>query len=119
MNGVIAKVGRPVALNDRVIDILDAAIRRGLSVTEACMLAGIHRSTYYEHLANNEVFAYRMELARCWLGIIANCVVFNSIVIDNNLSTSKWYLSHRDPEFGARVRCRYCASPLRSEINYK
>lgn len=113
MSGVIAKVGRPVALNESVVDILDAAIRRGLSVTEATMLAGIHRDTYYSHLAKNEAFAYRMERAKSWLNIASRLVVYNSIVIDQNPGTAKWYLSHFDPDFGARVRCQYCRSPLR------
>lgn len=114
MGGAIAKVGRPVALNDDVIRILEAALIRGLTITEATMLAGIHRDTFYAHLAKNEAFANRMEQAKSWLNMAARLVIYNSIVKDQNVSTSKWYLSHCDPDFGARIHCRYCGNRLRT-----
>jgi hypothetical protein len=114
MSGAITKVGRPVVLTDRVVDILDAAFRRGLSVTEATIIAGIHRDTYYSHLAKNEQFAYRMERAKSWLNTASRLVIYNSIVIDQNPKTAMWYLSHCDPDFGARVHCRFCGHRLRT-----
>lgn len=114
MNGVVTKVGRPAAINDRVVDILDAAFKRGLNVTEATMLAGIHRDTYYSHLAKNKEFAIRMDKAKSWLNVKAKLVIYDSLVIDQNPKTAMWYLSHCDPDFGARVHCHFCGNKLRT-----
>lgn len=100
-------------MNEQVAVLLEAAFIRGLNVKEATALAGIHRSTYYDYLAKNEDFAKRMWAAKRLLNIKAKQIVYKEIS-KGSLSTAKWYLSHHDADYGAKVRCDYCNHALRT-----
>lgn len=57
-------VGRPSKLTDEVVRKLLVCISDGMTVTEACILTGISRETYYYNLKQRGAFLYEMSLFR-------------------------------------------------------
>lgn len=95
--------GRPTVISDRVVRKLEAALRDGFNVSEACLVSGVSRSVYYERKASDSVFADKMELAQKYVTIRAKKVVVQAID-DGNFNAAKWWLEHRErDEFGSRT----------------
>lgn len=63
------EVGRPTVITERIVLKLEALLQQGHSVTKACEITRIGRTTYYQHYNNDEEFQNRMTEAEN-LGII-------------------------------------------------
>lgn len=98
MSGVI-KAGRPRAITEVEVVMLEHALRYDSGVAEACRYAGIGRTTYYAELERNREFARRMGYAKRWLGIQAKIIVADAILINHDVKISQWFLAHREPEY--------------------
>jgi len=97
MSGVNA-VGRPRAITEIEINILERMLQHDYGVAEACRYARIGRTTYYAELERNHKFANRMSKAKQWLGMQAKIVVADAI-INGDVKTSQWFLAHREPNY--------------------
>jgi len=91
------QVGRPSVITTNVIEMLERALRIGLSIKKACKLAGISRSVYYENINNDPEFERRMWAAQQYLIMKAKVVVCQAIY-NGNVSVSKWWLERKCPE---------------------
>jgi len=70
--------GRPTVINEATVRKLEQAFKDGLSVSEACFVSDIGRTTYYEHKASNKDFANKMELAKAYVTIRAKKTVVHA-----------------------------------------
>ena len=94
------QVGRPTVIDDATVQKLEAAFRDGFSVTTACHLSGISRSTFYDHCDTDQEFSDKMDIAKEWVTEQAKKVVVQSIN-KGDLPTAKWWLERRARnEFG-------------------
>lgn len=95
--------GRPTVISGEIVRKLEAALRDGFNVSEACLVSGVSRTAYYERKAADEAFADKMELAQKYVTIRAKKVVIQAID-DGNFNAAKWWLEHRErDEFGPRT----------------
>ncbi len=95
------KVGRPTILTKTNVQKVEEAIRLGLSVQEACSHAEISRSTFYNHIQNDERFLDIVNSAKAHVRLKAMTNVLSAIE-KGDLKTSMWYLDRiskfREPE---------------------
>ncbi len=89
--------GRPSVLTPESVRKLVAAQERGLSVREACRLAGVSHEAYYYHIRNKLPFAGLLTNAEEWVTTRARMVVFQAIH-DGDITMCKWYLARKRPE---------------------
>lgn len=94
------RVGRPSVINEDILRKLEIFIASGMSISASCYMAGISKSTYYEHKALNKEFADRMRIAEEWATFRARQIVLQAI--DNgDTACARWYLSKKARlEFG-------------------
>ena len=93
-------VGRPTVIDEATVQKLEAAFRDGFSISTACFLSGISRSTYYDHCDSDKEFSDKMSVARMWVTEQAKKVVVGAIN-NGDLPTAKWWLERRaQDEFG-------------------
>ncbi len=92
------KPGRPKIMSRYVESALLQSFMHGLNTSEACDSAGIHRSTFYRYTKAHPEFADRVEIAKTDIVNVARRTVSKKIT-EGSLSTAKWYLSRKDPEF--------------------
>src|SRR3990167_1271336 len=84
--------------DENIVLVLETAFHNGYNITEACQQADITRTTYYEWLAEDDVFSYRMSIAQSALNRKAKTNVMEAINTgDANISLK--YLKVRDPDF--------------------
>lgn len=89
---------KPTKYDEAIVTALETAFNHDFNITEACQYAGIHRSTYYEWLAEDDVFSYRMSIAQAMPKRMAKEIVIKAIQTgDPNLALR--YLTLRDPDF--------------------
>lgn len=88
------KVGRPSVINEKTLRKLEIFIASGMSVSASCYMAGISKSTYYEHKELDKEFADRMRMAEEWATFRARQVVLQAI--DNgDVTAARWYLERK------------------------
>lgn len=90
--------GRKPVVTDEVVRKLEEGLRVGLKVKQACYLAGIGKTVYYEKLKNKE-FADRMDYAKSFLFIMSRQLVAKAIIENKSLPDAWKYLEKRDPDF--------------------
>lgn len=96
--------GRPTVITDSTVRKLEAALRDGLSVQEACFVSGIGRTAFYQRKASDSVFANKVELAKSYVTLKAKHVVVQAITADGDLPMSKWWLERKARnEFGTNA----------------
>lgn len=105
-NGLIVKpaeaqVGAPSKFTLDIVGKLIAAFNNGYNVTEACYYSGISRDTYYDWLKTQPGFSDRMEEAKNALNRRAKEVIADA-VNTGDVTTSKWLLERKDPEYRAK-----------------
>jgi len=88
------KTGRPTKITLAVVQKLEDAFKSGFSVTSACYLSGISRTTYYEHLEKDDDFTDRMTYSHEWLIAEAKQVIAKAIK-GGDLTTAKWFLERK------------------------
>jgi len=62
--GIKKAIGRRPKVNYKIMIKLADALAHNSSITDSCRYARISRSTYYDYLNNNEVFAETMTTAK-------------------------------------------------------
>lgn len=96
--------GRPTVITQATVQKLEDAFKAGFSVSEACMVSGISRATYYDHKANTDGFSDKMDRARAWVTLQAKHVMVKAIVADADVPSSKWWLERKARnEFGTNA----------------
>jgi hypothetical protein len=124
-NGSIAvekKGTKPTKLVESVVEKLELSFQRGLSVSAACVAAGIDRGTYYYNCNNDQGFFNRMTKAKEWGSQLAGDIVVD-VLLDSTrirdykhpvtgetvkahpkyadkvrVDTAKWWLEKKQPE---------------------
>lgn len=88
-----------------ILQELEGAFLDGMNNVEACFLAGISKTLFYEVLDNNKELAERFSLLRENMKMVAKRNIKKTLTDDNPLtadkktSVSQWYLERRDPDF--------------------
>ena len=95
--------GRPTVITKATVQKLEAAFRDGFSVAMACHVSGISRSTYYDHLNQDQDFSDKMELAQEWPTQRAKQVIIQAID-KGDLKASQWWLERK-------ARAEFAANP--------
>lgn len=93
--------GRPTSMTVDVVGKLLAAFNNAYNITEACQYANIDRSTYYDWLAKDDTFSYKMSQAQSAPNMKAKAVIIEAIKA-GDVNTARWYLNARDPDFKAK-----------------
>lgn len=81
-----------------VVTLLENAFSNSYNITEACQYAGISRTTFYEWLADDDIFSYRMSVAQAKPLRRAKEVVTKAID-EGDPQIALRYLTLRDPDF--------------------
>lgn len=88
-------MARPSDYTSELVEKLEDAFRDGASITEACIIAGIDRRTYYNWIRDQDGFSTKMEDAQEWVSEIARSVVAQRITKKKDPETAKWWLERR------------------------
>lgn len=97
------KQGRPTIMTPDIIDKLEQAFSLGASDLEACLHAGIGKSTLYNYQNQNPSFVERKELLKDKL-ILKSRAVLAAALGNNDKQTAQWYLERkRKEEFSVRT----------------
>ena len=86
--------GRPPIVDENVIRKLEFAFSMGCTDLEACLQAGISKSTLYNYQGDNPSFLDRKDLLRESLVLKARKTVHDAIDAGDK-ETSKWYLERK------------------------
>jgi len=84
--------------DEKVVLLLEAAFNNAFNITEACQYAGISRETYYNWLADDNIFSNRMSFAQSALNKKAKETVALAIQ-GGDAPLALRYLTLRDPDF--------------------
>ncbi len=94
-------VGRPSVMTQEVVGKLQFAFACDCTVEEACLLAGIHRDTYYTFLKDYPEFSDRITALRAGSILVARMVLLSGVEDDPYLALK--YLERKCPqEFSLR-----------------
>jgi hypothetical protein len=88
-------VGRPRSIIEEDVRKLVELFKQGHTVSTACRISGVPRSTYYDKLSNDEQFSDRVTAAQDVLTWRATQIVTHSMN-GHNLQTAKWWLDRMD-----------------------
>lgn len=88
--------------DENVVLLLEAAFHNAYNITEACEYAGISRTTFYEWLADDDIFSMRMSIAQGAPSKKAKEIVILAIK-NGDSSLALRYLMLRDPDFKPKV----------------
>lgn len=99
-----SSIGRPSKITPEVVRKLEASFQWDLSVSEACALAGISRSTYYGYLRTHEEFSHKIARAQAYPIVLARQTVLQQIKAGDGRLALR-FLERREPErYGLRLR---------------
>lgn len=82
-------------LTTEVINRLHEGFLCGLTITQACIYAGICRDTYYEWMKKRPALAKKMELAQLNPFLAAKRTIMQNM---GNPDVAKWYLERKSPD---------------------
>lgn len=96
-------VGRPTVVTEEVLQKLESSYSLGCSDLEACVFAGISKSTLYKYLDEHPEFSERRELLKEKQVLKARSVIAEAIN-NKDKEIAKWYLERKKKlEFSARI----------------
>lgn len=84
--------------DEEVVKKLETAFNNGFNISEACQYAEISRVTYYDWLAADDVFSYRMSVAQAAPNKAAKALIISAIQ-KGDAQLAFRYLERRDPDF--------------------
>lgn len=84
--------------DEKIVSLLEAAFNNAFNITEACQYAGISRVTYYEWLADDDIFSYRMSIAQAAPNKAAKALIIEAIK-NGDTALALRFLMLRDPDF--------------------
>ena len=95
--------GRPDSFDDPAfVEKLENAFAQGFSVSDACILAQINRTTYYNHIKKNPAFVDRIEALRR-RPYLATVMGINELIAAKDPTTLRWYAERKGKdEFSIR-----------------
>ncbi len=107
IEGEVVNQATPVHLtktkhDEQIVELLEVAFHNGFNITEACQYAEISRTTFYEWLADDDVFSYRMSVAQAAPLKKAKEIVIQAINAGDPQLALR-YLMLRDPDFKPKV----------------
>lgn len=105
LEGEIVSQPPPVRLTkhpEETVKLIEAAFHNGFNIGEACQYAGISRTTFYEWMADDDVFSYRMSLAQGQLLKKAKQNVAAAIQ-DGDAKVSLKVLTLKDPDWKPKL----------------
>lgn len=82
---------------------LEEAFAWDFNITEACQHAGIARKTYYEWLADDDVFSYLMSVAQAAPKRKAKEIITKAIQT-GDAALALRYLTLRDPDYKPKIQ---------------
>lgn len=93
-------MGRPVKIDDTVLQKLEVAFCHGMTDHEACLFAGISPQTLYNYQKKHSDFIDRKETLKKAVTMRARLNISDAIS-DGDVDVSKWYLERKcRDEFG-------------------
>lgn len=101
VEGEVVNQAIPVKLTkhpEATVAALEEAFHNAYNITEACHHAGISRVTYYEWLADDDNFSYRMSVAQGVINRTAKEIIVSGIKAGDSALALR-YLQLRDPDF--------------------
>jgi len=87
-------MARPTIMTDDVVAKLEDAFSKGCTITEACLLSGISRDSYYDYIKINPEFSNKVEMLKENVALHARMNLAASIKA-GDLADSKWYLERK------------------------
>lgn len=97
-----SNAGRPTVITPKIIEKLEEAFIDGMSDEEACILAGITTTPFYNYQKENPEFKERKDRLKQALGIKAKATLAKAI-FKGDKETTKWWLSRKKKdEFSTR-----------------
>ena|SRR3990167_5957698 len=94
-------VGRPSVMTDLVLQKLEEAFSVGATDIQACFIAGISKSTLYNHQQEFPEFVERKEALKAMTSYAAKKVVYDKIT-EGDKQTAQWHLERKDPEYNPK-----------------
>lgn len=100
-------VNRPTSIrltkyDETIVKKLEAAFHNAHNIQEACYYADISKTTFYNWLAEDDNFSYRMSVAQGKVNMKAKEIVAQAIAA-GDASVALRYLMLRDPDFKPKV----------------
>lgn len=92
--------GRPTKMTLELVNKLEACFLIGATDTEACIVAGISRETFYKYCTKNPEFADRKDMLKDMPSYKARKVV-DSALDDNDINTAHKVLDRKE---GSKVK---------------
>lgn len=89
------QTGRPLKINDTVLQKLEYAFSMGCTDKEACLFADISEGTLYSYQKENPDFIKRKELLKESVKLHARLNLANDIQNRGSIDSSKWYLERK------------------------
>lgn len=89
--------GRPTKMTPETIAKLEDAYSRDFTDTEACLFAGIDKSTLYRYQIENPEFCDRKTMLKSNVGMLAKNNVYDQIS-GGDKGLSVWYLERKQGE---------------------
>lgn len=102
MTDVPNSTGRPTKMTDECVGKLEEAFKDGANITEACKVAQIDRSIYYDWLEKDAEFSDKMANAQEYPDVIAKMVIVKAIRSDD-VDTAKWWAERRLKGFNTKT----------------
>ncbi|MDT0596103.1 hypothetical protein [Glaciecola petra] len=94
------KVGRPTKMTESTVQLLEQAFAIGCSDVEACVYAGINKSTLYSYCEKNPGFTDRKETLKT-KPIMKAKMVINKALDDGDLATAHKVIDRKE---GSRIK---------------
>jgi 23S rRNA A1618 N6-methylase RlmF len=94
------KAGRPTKMTEVTLQKLEQAFAWGCSDIEACVFAGINKSTLYDYCTKNPGFTDRKETLKTTPTMKAKMVIYKAIE-DGDLATANKVIDRKE---GAKVK---------------
>lgn len=90
-----SKVGRPKSIDEVDVRKLVDLLKKGHTVSTACRISGVARSTYYDKLATDEDFSDRITAAQDVMTFLATNEVLRRLHM-HDIQTARWWLDRQD-----------------------
>ncbi|MDE2098551.1 MAG: hypothetical protein KGL39_14955 [Patescibacteria group bacterium] len=108
--------GRPTVMTAENIGKLEDAFSNGATDSEACFIAGIGTSAFYDYCKENPDFAERKEALKQMVKYQAKKNVAVAIR-DGSLSLSQWFLEKRDEDFNPKNKTEHSGALILNTID--
>lgn len=92
------KNGRPTLFTEELLKKIEDAFSQGLSVSDVCILADVSLTSFYNYCEKVEGFLEKCKKLQ-QKPAIKSIININKSLNSGDISTSKWYLEKKRPEF--------------------